>query len=121
MKYVLSIYADESGWDDATPEQIRASLKEWNALEDDMRSAGAHIAGEPLQHSATATVTDGPFAETKEQLAGFYLLDCGDLDEALGWAKRLPMRPGAKIEVRPVMDYSAFEGQDSAAVAEATS
>jgi hypothetical protein len=53
-----------------------------------------------------AVVTDGPFAETKEQLGGFYLLDCKDLDEALAWAKRIPM-PGGSVEVRPVMDYEA--------------
>ena len=52
------------------------------------------------------TVTDGPFAETKEQLGGFYLLDCEDLDEAIAWARKIPM-PGGKVEVRPVMDYEA--------------
>ena len=56
-------------------------------------------AGDPL-------VSDGPFAETKEQLGGFYLLDCADLDDALSWAKRIPM-PGGGVEVRPVMDYEA--------------
>ena len=78
-----------------------------------------HLGGEGLQPSATATTraasrgrrarssTDGPFAETKEQLGGFYLLDCKDLDEALDWAaKRIPM-PGGTVEVRPVMDYEA--------------
>ena len=51
-------------------------------------------------------MSDGPFAETKEQLAGYYLLDCKDLDDALAWAKRIPM-PGGTVEVRPVMDYEA--------------
>ena len=50
--------------------------------------------------------TDGPFAETKEQLGGYYLLDCKDLDDALAWAKKIPM-PGGTVEVRPVMDYEA--------------
>ena len=79
---------------------------------------GRSSAGEGLQPSATATtvklagpsgdhiVTDGPFAETKEQLGGFYLLDCADLDEALAWARKIPM-PGGTVEVRPVMDYEA--------------
>jgi hypothetical protein len=53
-------------------------------------------------------VTDGPFAETKEQLGGFYLLDCEGLDEALEYAKQIPARPGSSIEVRPVMNYGDF-------------
>jgi hypothetical protein len=76
-----------------------------------------HVGGEGLQPSSTATtvaipesgdpiVSDGPFADTKEQLGGYYLLDCGDLDDALAWAKRVPM-PGGTVEVRPVMDYEA--------------
>jgi hypothetical protein len=60
--------------------------------------------GEPI-------VTDGPFAETKEQLGGFYLLDCNDLDEALEWARKIPFR-GGKVEVRPVMDYEAAGGSE---------
>ena len=91
---------------------------------------GAFLAGEGLQESATATtirlqddgqrvVTDGPFAETKEQVGGFYLLECDNLDEALDWAKKVPLRAGA-IEVRPVMDYEAF-GAEEPAAAEASS
>jgi hypothetical protein len=82
-----------------------------------VKDAGAFLGGEGLQPTATATtvqieasgdhiVSDGPFAETKEQLGGFYLLDCSDLDEALAWARKIPM-PGGKVEVRPVMDYEA--------------
>ena len=58
-------------------------------------------------------VTDGPFAETKEQLGGFCLIDCDGLDQAIGWAKKVPMRPGSAIEVRQVMDLSPF-GYESA-------
>ena len=58
-------------------------------------------------------VTDGPFAETKEQLGGFYLLECENLDEALEWAKKIPLPDGA-IEVRPVMDYEAFGDEEPA-------
>ena len=79
------------------------------------------IGGEGLQPPTTATtvkiqetgdhiVTDGPFAETKEQLGGYYLLDCKDLDDALAWAKRIPW-PGGSVEVRPVMDYEAAGSQ----------
>ena len=59
-----------------------------------------------LQQSGEPIVSDGPFAETKEQLGGYYLLDCKDLDEALEWARKIPM-PGGTVEVRPVMDYEA--------------
>ena len=81
-------------------------------------------AGEGLQPSATAstvrieegkepTVTDGPFAESKEQLGGFYLLECKDLDEALEYAKKIPFQNGS-VEVRPVMDYTEFGYEDPA-------
>jgi hypothetical protein len=91
------------------------------------------VGGEGLQPSSTATtvriqesgepiVSDGPFAETKEQLGGYYLLDCSDLDDALSWAKRIPM-PGGTVEVRPVMDYEAVgsEQHGNEAQAEARS
>ena len=67
------------------------------------------------------TVTDGPFTESKEQVGGFYLLECKDLDEALGWAKKIPAR-GGMVEVRPVMDYEArgAEGPPSGKVAAAS-
>jgi len=117
MKYLLALIGDESRYADRTPEQMREGMKEWDAFTRATTDGGAFVAGEGLQPSATATtvkiqeagepiVTDGPFAETKEQLGGFYLLECEDLDEALTWAKRIPM-PGGAVEVRPVMDYEA--------------
>ena len=117
MKYLLALIGDESRYADRTPEQMREGMKEWDAFTRATTDAGAFVAGEGLQPSATATtvkiqedgeplVTDGPFAETREQLGGFYLLECEDLDEALTWAKRIPM-PGGAVEVRPVMDYEA--------------
>ena len=63
-------------------------------------------------------VTDGPFAETKEQLGGFYLLECEDLDEAISWARKIPM-PGGTVEVRPVMDYEAAGSEAHSSSAEA--
>src|SRR5437879_10578427 len=109
MKYLLALIGDESRYADATPEQRREGMKAWDAFTRDVTDAGAFVAGEGLQPSATATtvkieesgdhiVTDGPFAETREQLGGFYLLDCEDLDDALAWAKRIPM-PGGNVEV----------------------
>ena len=98
MKYLLTIYNDESGFGEATPEQISQMMEAYGAFGKEIEEAGAHLAGEGLQPTATATtvrvrdgerlVTDGPFAETKEQLGGFYLLECKDLDEAIGWARR---------------------------------
>ena len=117
MKYLLALFGDESRWGEATPEQQAASMKGWDDFTKATIEAGVHLGGEGLQPSATATtvgipesgdpiVSDGPFAETKEQLAGYYLLDCKDLDDVLGWAKRVPMA-GGTVEVRPVMDYEA--------------
>jgi hypothetical protein len=117
MKYLLALIADETSLADRTPEQQAEVMKSWDAYTRAAIDAGVHLGGEGLQPSSTATtiriqpsgepiVTDGPFAETKEQLAGYYLLDCRDLDDALAWAKRIPL-PGGTVEVRPVMDYAA--------------
>jgi hypothetical protein len=117
VKYMLSIFLDEARMADVTPEQGQESMQRWDAYTKDVIAAGVHLAGEGLQPTATATtvrfgeggdqiVSDGPFAETKEQLGGFYLLDCKDLDDALEWARRMPL-PGGSVEVRPVMDYEA--------------
>jgi hypothetical protein len=117
MKYLLALFGDESRWAERTPEQIQASMKQWDAFTREAVDAGVHVGGEGLQPSANATtvriqesgepiVSDGPFAETKEQLGGYYLLDCEDLDDAIAWARKIPM-PGGTVEVRPVMDYEA--------------
>jgi hypothetical protein len=117
MKYLFALIADETGFAEATPDQRAESMKAWDAYTRATIDAGVHLGGEGLQPSATATtvrlavdgeaiVSDGPFAETKEQLVGYYLLDCKDLDDALAWAKRVPMA-GGDVEVRPVMDYEA--------------
>lgn len=124
MKYMLTLFGEERGWEDTPPEQIQESMKAWDVYTAELREAGAFVAGEGLAPSATATTvrlgedpvtTDGPFAETKEQLGGFYLIDVVDLDAALDWAKRIPM-PGGAIEVRPVMDYDAAGGSDQHSV-----
>jgi hypothetical protein len=117
MKYLLTLWGDESRFAELTPEQMRENMKHWDAYTTVVKEAGAFLGGEGLEPTATATtvqiepsgdhiVTDGPFAETKEQLGGFYLLDCEDLDEAIGWAKKIPM-PGGKVEIRPVLNYEA--------------
>ncbi len=89
MKYMLILAADEGGWEDRSPEEAKAEMGRWQEFGQELVDAGAWIAGEGLQESATATtvrigddgervVTDGPFAETKEQVGGFYLLECDE-------------------------------------------
>ncbi len=127
MKYLLTIYNDESGFGEATPEQISQMMEAYGAFGKEIEEAGSHLAGEGLQPTATATtvqvrdgerlVTDGPFAETKEQLGGFYLLECKDLDEAIGWAAKIPGAQSGSVEVRPVMDYEAMRGDGAGAAA----
>jgi hypothetical protein len=125
MKYLLSLYGEESGWDDVSPDEMRALMEPWNKYEQEVFDAGVKLASEALQPSSTATtvkvgegsdrvVSDGPFAETKEQLGGFYLLECENLDEALEWAKKVPLEPGGSIEVRPIMDFTEFGFVDPA-------
>jgi hypothetical protein len=129
MKYLLALIGDESRYADRSPEQMQEGMKEWDAFTTEAIDAGVHVGGEGLQPSSTATtvripesgdpiVSDGPFAETKEQLGGYYLLDCKDLDDALAWAKKIPM-PGGTVEVRPVMDYEAAGSEAHSNEAEA--
>jgi hypothetical protein len=125
MKYLLAIIDDEANWANYPPETAKAMLDEYGAFGEAARQAGVFVGGEGLQPSATATtvrvrdgersVTDGPFAETKEQLGGYYLLDCRDLDEAISWAERIPGARSGAIEVRPVMDYEAMQSGAAAA------
>ena len=129
MKYLLALFGDESDWGDRTPEEQAESMKAWDEYTQEVTAAGAFLGGEGLGPSATATtvrlpaqggdpvLTDGPFAETKEQLGGYYLLECSDLDEALGWARKIPL-PGGAIEVRPVMDYEAAGSEQHTNAAE---
>ncbi|MEK7324267.1 MAG: YciI family protein [Chloroflexota bacterium] len=116
MQYAILIYSDEKAEANATKEELDAWMGEYWAYTDAMQKAGAYKGGEALQPTATATTvrvkdgkkatTHGPFAETKEQLGGFYLVDCSNLDEAIEWAARCPGARVGSIEVRPVMDFS---------------
>ena len=127
MRFLLLIYDDESGSEDATPEQFAAMLAEYEAYDRAVQEAGVFVSGEGLQPTATARTvrmrdgaplrTDGPFAETREQLGGYYLLDCADIEEAMRWAERIPVPESGGVEVRPAIDYAAFEtvGDDDVA------
>ena len=101
-----------------TPEEAAEDMQLWGAFYEELTAAGAFVAGEGLDATTSATTvrikdgevvhTDGPFAETREQLGGFYLLECPDLDAALAWAAKVPdLGEGGCVEVRAVMDYEA--------------
>lgn len=116
MQYMCLIYSDEnSGPQPGTPE-FGPYIQGYNDFTETVQKAGAFIAGDALQPAATATTvtmengtmetTDGPFAETKEQLGGYYLLECKDLDEAMKYAAMIPTATHGRIEVRPIMVYN---------------
>ena len=121
MKYMLTIHTDPSGYASATPEDLDAELKGYDALGKELHASGAFVAGEGLQLDTATTVsvqngerlvTDGPFAETKELLGGFYIIEVPDLDAALKWAAQMPNIAYGSVEVRPVM---VFDNQPSPA------
>ncbi|HEX6909635.1 MAG TPA: YciI family protein [Longimicrobium sp.] len=115
MKYLCLIYDVEQDWDAMPRDQSAAYLAECMAAADGIRAGGHHLAGEALHPAATASivrvrsgrlsVTDGPFAETKEHLGGFYLIEARDRDEAVRIAARIPSARTGCIEVRPVVDF----------------
>ena len=118
MKYLLTFHVEERAMDEMGPEEMKEAMERWNAFDREAVEAGAMIACEPLEDSSAATTielrengervtTDGPFAESKEQLGGFCLLDCDNLDQALEWANKVPMMAG-HIQVSPIRDLSAF-------------
>jgi hypothetical protein len=129
MKYMLTLFMEERDWSDIDPEEAAASMGAWDQYTKALKDSGAFVAGEGLSPSATATTirlaeepiaTDGPYAETKEQLGGFYLIDVDDLDAALDWGRRVPM-PGGAVEVRPVMDYEQSGGSTEHSATEVAS
>jgi len=111
MKYMLLIYFDEAALSETERE---ACYVESTQLAHEMKSTGRYLAANPLHPSSTATrvrvrdgkrfVTDGPFAETREQLGGYFLIDAKDLDEAIGIGARIPMAHKGTVEIRPVVE-----------------
>lgn len=111
MKYMLLMYSSETKAPQ-TNEEIQAAYPAWAALNKELEAAGVLIANNGLSPVANATTVqiregkrltiDGPFAETHEQLAGYFLLECKDLDEAISWAEKIPMAKYGSIEVRPL-------------------
>jgi len=115
MRYLLLIYTSEAQDAQATPEQMEAVMGAYYAFTKELTDSGKNRGGEALQPIATATTvrvrngktvtTDGPFAETKEQLGGYYMVDADNLDEAIAWAAKIPGAQIGSIEVRPVMEF----------------
>jgi hypothetical protein len=114
MQYLLLIYSDEGLSDPATLQEITAAHMRLGA---ELQESGAMVGGNRLRPSDTATTVrtsggakslhDGPYAETREQLGGYYLVEAADLDGAIAWAKKIPGGPNYAIEVRPVWPIGA--------------
>ncbi len=117
MQYLILIYASESAWTSIPEPALKEMYAAYGKYTQDLLSAGVMRAGSELQPTSTATtvrvregrtvMTDGPFAETKEQLGGYYLIEVASLDEATKWAAQCPSAPYGSIEVRPVAPSTA--------------
>lgn len=115
MKYLCLIYEDETSWQKMPKAESDRMMADYGALSGDLKKSGKLIAGEALQPTITATTvrvrngatlaTDGPFAETKEQLGGFYLVEAADLNDAIQIAAKIPSARHGSIEVRPIMTF----------------
>jgi hypothetical protein len=116
MRYLCLIYEDESKWGTMPKAEADALMGEYFSFTEGIKKSGHHLGGEALQPTQTATTvrvrqgkvssTDGPFAETKEQLGGYYLIDARDLNDAIQIASRIPSARTGSIEVRPIMEFA---------------
>ena len=114
MKYMLLIYHEEAAWDGLSEQERQNIYAEYRKFSEGIAASGNYLAGSELHPVSTATsvrvrdseqlATDGPFAETKEQLGGYYLIEAGNLDEAIAIAARIPSARVGTIEVRPVAE-----------------
>jgi hypothetical protein len=131
MKFTLLLWGDEGQWADMSEEETAAEMERWNDYTNQLVAAGAMVSGEGLEPSASSrtlriengerVVTDGPFAETKEQLGGFYVIECASMDEALEWAAKLPSAEYGATEIRPVLAYEEMGYEDGQRPVEAQS
>ncbi|HEX9508583.1 MAG TPA: YciI family protein [Myxococcales bacterium] len=113
MQYLLLIYDEEKGWAKMTEAERGKIFGEYHQFTEGIKKGGQHLGSNPLQPTSTATTvrvrngkqltTDGPFAETKEQLGGYYLIEAKNLDEAIAIAAKIPSARTGSIEVRPIM------------------
>jgi len=114
MKYMLLIHDNEQSWGALSDDEQKQIMADYRRFTEEIRTSGHYLTGSQLQPTAMATsvrvrngkrmVTDGPFAETREQLGGYYLVDAKDLDEAIGLAERLPSARMGTIEIRPLAE-----------------
>lgn len=115
MRYMLLIYSDETYESTMSPQEQEAYMGRYFAFTKEVRERGMLDSGDALHPTSTATsvrirsgqtlATDGPFAETKEQLGGFYILNCQDLDEAIEMAAKIPAAEHGTVEIRPIMEF----------------
>jgi hypothetical protein len=114
MKFLFLIHGDEEAEAALTPDERREIVAAHMAFAQMLRDRGAHVSGEALEGRDSAAVvrpgekpvvTDGPFAETKEAIGGFYVVECASRDEALELAGQVPQSPGAAVEVRPIVEF----------------
>jgi hypothetical protein len=116
MKYLLLMYADESIGSESSKEEFQAAAKTWAEFVQEMSASGVLISNSGLASVSNATtvrvrddktlITDGPFAETHEQLGGYFLVECKDLDEAIRWAEKIPTATYGSVEIRPLWSSS---------------
>ena len=116
MRYLCLIYEDETNWQKMPKDQADAVMGEYFSFTDEIKRSGQYLGGEALQPTHTATTvrvrngkistTDGPFAETKEQLGGFYLIDAKDLNEAIQVAAKIPSARFGEVEIRPGVEFN---------------
>jgi hypothetical protein len=116
MRYLLMIYQSEAEHAKLSQEELGTEYEGYNTFSTEVQKNGVFLSGEALMPINTATTvqmrggkvltTDGPFAETKEQLGGYYLLNCKDLDEAITYAARIPAAKDGSIEIRPIMEFN---------------
>ena len=117
MQYLLLIFDDERVWGEMSEDERNRLYAEYGTFTNELREAGALVTADQLQPSTTATIvrvrdgetliTDGPFAETKEQLGGYYLVDVASEDEAIAWAAKIPSAQFGRVEVRPLVQVLA--------------
>jgi hypothetical protein len=117
MQYMLLIYNDEQAWANLSDEERNEFVRAYFDLASELQETGSYISGAPLQPTTRATtvrvrndeqvVTDGPFAETKEQLGGYFLVEAASPDEAVHWAAKIPAARYGSVEVRPLLPVSA--------------
>jgi hypothetical protein len=116
MKYMLLLYASEAETPAYSPEEHQQAAQAWYALNQEVEAAGVLLSNNGLMPIANATtvrvrngktmITDGPFAETHEQLGGYYLFDCKDIDEVIRWAEKIPLATYGSVEIRPLNQWS---------------